>query len=180
MFLCALYSFLILTLRSDDNVLRGSCYEYLSTNRHDWQAAEIPPPAPITAFASKLAVCPITSTPPLTGLKPAYDENCQGIKLSFGHKIEHLLLLLTCCGECSDQRISAALFYALRAILGDSEFLYFNYKGCSSLIILNVGVPMTKKGKNSPFGSQIGYNTLDATRRSIIFCWYNWQKTAVF
>ena len=33
------------------------------------------------AFASKLAVCLITSTPPLTGLKPAYDENCLGIKL---------------------------------------------------------------------------------------------------
>ena len=32
------------------------------------------------AFASKLAVCLITSTPPLTGLKPAYDENCLGIK----------------------------------------------------------------------------------------------------
>ena len=103
------------------------------------------------SFASKLAVCPITSTPPLTGLKPAYDENCQGIKLSFGHKIEHLLLLLTCCGECSDQRISAALFYALRAILRDSDFLYFNYKCCSSLIIVNVGVPMTKTGKNLAF-----------------------------
>ena len=33
------------------------------------------------AFASMLAVCLITSTPPLTGLKPAYDENCLGIKL---------------------------------------------------------------------------------------------------
>ena len=33
------------------------------------------------AFASKLAVCLILSTPPLTGLKPAYDENCLGIKL---------------------------------------------------------------------------------------------------
>ena len=35
------------------------------------------------AFASKLAVCLITSTPPLTGLKPAYDENCLGIKQTF-------------------------------------------------------------------------------------------------
>ena len=42
------------------------------------------------AFASKLAVCPITSTPPLTGLKPAYDENCQGIKLRIAHKIKRL------------------------------------------------------------------------------------------
>ena len=42
------------------------------------------------AFASKLAVCPITPTPPLTGLKPAYDENCQGIKLRIAHKIKRL------------------------------------------------------------------------------------------
>ena len=39
------------------------------------------------AFTSKLAVCPITPTPTLTGLKPAYDENCQGIKLLIAHKI---------------------------------------------------------------------------------------------
>ena len=39
------------------------------------------------AFASKLAVCLIPSTPPLTGLKPAYDENRYRVKLRRAHKI---------------------------------------------------------------------------------------------
>ena len=57
------------------------------------------------AFASKLAVCLITSTPPLTGLKPAYDENCLGIKSS-----------ITDFQDAMDD-LSAAGFYAQGAIL---------------------------------------------------------------
>ena len=75
------------------------------------------------AFASKLAVCLITSTPPLTGLKPAYDENCR--KLPW-HKIAHKRIKyyavqqntssITDFQDAMDD-LSAAGFYAQGAIL---------------------------------------------------------------